>query len=185
MTEQNLTPGVWKIDHDHTTIGAVARHMMLTKVRGKFTDFEGAVTVGETPEESSVEVTIQAASIDTGVEGRDQHLRSEDFLDVEKYPTLTFRSTKVEPSGDGRFNVTGDLTIRGVTKPITLQGELEGTGVDPWGGTRALFSLKGELDREAWGITWNAALEAGGVLVSKTFQLEIESQILAPQGAAV
>jgi polyisoprenoid-binding protein YceI len=184
MSEWTLTPGTWSLDHDHTTIGAVARHMVITKVRGTFKEFEGDLIVGETPEESSINVTIQAASIDTGVEARDGHLRSPDFLDVERYPTLVFRSTKVEAVGGGRFTVTGDLTIRDITKQITLDAEFEGTAVDPWGGTRAIFSAKAELEREAWGMTWNAALESGGVLVSKTFQLEIETQAVQAQAAA-
>jgi polyisoprenoid-binding protein YceI len=184
MSEWNLTPGTWALDQDHTTIGALARHMVVTKVRGKFTGFEGSLTVGETPEESSVEVTIDAASIDTGVEARDGHLRSPDFLDVERYPTLTFRSTKIEAVGDGRFAVTGDLTIRDITKPITLEAEFEGSAIDPWGGTRAIFSARAELLREEWGMTWNAALESGGVLVSKTFQLEIDAQAVQAQAVA-
>ena len=179
-----LSEGTWTLDPTHTTIGAVARHMMLTKVRGRFTDFEGVLHVGPTPEESTVELTIRAASIDTGVDGRDDHLRSPDFLDVERYPELRFRSTAITPVGDDRFEVTGDLTIRGITKPVTLAADFEGTGTDPWGGTRALFSATSELDREEFGMTWNQALETGGVLVSKKLQIEIEVQAVQPQQAA-
>ena len=184
MSEFNIPAGDWAFEPNHTSIEAVARHMMFTKVRGKFSDFSGMVHVGGTPEESSVEITIQAASIDSGVDARDEHLRSPDFLDVDKYPTLSFRSTSVVGDGSDGLKVTGDLTIRDVTKPITLDVRFEGTAVDPWGGTRALFSATAELQREEWGIVWNAALEAGGVLVSKTFQIEIEAQTVKAEQAA-
>ena len=184
MSEFKIPAGDWDFEPNHTSIEAVARHMMFTKVRGKFTEFSGTVHVGDTPEESRVEITIQAPSIDTGVAARDAHLRSPDFLDVEKYPTLSFRSTKVVAAGEDGLAVTGDLTIRDVTKPITLDVKFEGTAVDPWGGTRAIFSASAELAREEWGMTWNAALEAGGVLVSKTFQIEIEAQAVKAEQVA-
>lgn len=176
--------GDWALDPAHTAVGAVARHMMLTKVRGRFTDFEGLVKIGAIPEDSSVEVTIKAASISTGAEGRDDHLRSPDFLDVETYPEITFRSAKVEASGSNALKVTGDFTIHGVTKPVVLDVVFEGTGIDPWGGRRAIFSASTELDREEFGMTWNQALEAGGVLVSKKLQIEIDAQAVQPQAAA-
>jgi polyisoprenoid-binding protein YceI len=180
----DLQQGTWVLDPTHTSITAVAKHMMFTKVRGRFTDFEGYVEIGETPAESSVEVTIRAASIDSGVAGRDEHLRSPDFLDAGTYPELTFRSTKVEEVDDEKLRVQGDLTIRGITKPVSLDVEFEGTGVDPWGGTRAIFSASTEIQREEWGMNWNQALEAGGVLVSKTLKIEIEAQAVQPQEAA-
>jgi polyisoprenoid-binding protein YceI len=168
--------GTWTIDPGHTTVGAVARHLMVTKVRGKFGVFEGAIHVAEKPEDSWAELTIDAASIDTGVPDRDTHLRSADFLDVEKYPTLTYRSTKVEHTGENTLRVTGDLTIRDVTRPVVLDVTYEGLAADPWGGTRAAFTATGEIEREQFGMTWNVALDKGGVLVSKRIQLDIETQ---------
>ena len=166
--------GTWTLDPSHTVIGAVARHLMVTKVRGHFRSFEGAIHVAERPEDSWAELKIDAASIDTGVEGRDEHLRSPDFLDVARFPTLTYRSTKVERTGENTLRVTGDLTIRDVTRPVVLDVTYEGLSADPWGGTRAGFTINGELEREPFGMTWNVALESGGVLVSKSIQLEIE-----------
>jgi polyisoprenoid-binding protein YceI len=181
-TERMPPKGTWKLDPDHTVIGAVARHLMVTKVRGRFTSFEGAVHVGDTPEESWAELEIDADSIDTRVEQRDQHLRSADFLDVEHHPQITFRSTRVEVTGEDRLRVTGDLSIRDITRPVTLDVTFEGVSPDPWGGTRAGFTMSGELRREDWDMTWNVPLEGGGVLVSKTLQLEIEAQaVLQPE----
>ncbi|MFN2544582.1 MAG: YceI family protein [Actinomycetota bacterium] len=168
--------GAWKIDPGHTNVGFVARHLMLTKVRGRFTEVEGAITIGETADASSVEVRVKADSIDTGNDGRDEHLRSADFLDVDTFSELVFRSTKVEITGDTTLKVTGDLTIRDTTRPLVLDVEYEGVGPDPWGGTRVSFTAKTEIDREEWGITWNAALESGGVLVSKKVQIELDIQ---------
>ena len=168
--------GTWKLDPNHTVIGAVARHLMVTKVRGKFDSFEGAVHIGETPEESWAELGIDAASIDTGVQQRDDHLRSADFLDVARFPTITFRSTDVEVTGENTLRVVGDLTIRGITRSVSLAVTFEGVSPDPWGGTRAGFTISGELVREDWDMTWNVPLETGGVLVSRTVQLEIEAQ---------
>jgi polyisoprenoid-binding protein YceI len=168
--------GTWKLDPNHTVIGAVARHLMVTKVRGKFNSFQGAVHIGDSPEQSWAELEIDAPSIDTGVEQRDEHLRSADFLDVEHHPKITFASTKVERTGESSLKVTGDLTIRGLTRPVTLFVTFEGVSPDPWGGTRAGFNISGELRREDWDMSWNVPLETGGVLVSKTVDLEIEAQ---------
>ncbi len=184
MKEQVPAQGDWAIDAAHTSIEAVARHMMVTKVRGRFTAFSGNVHVGPSPEESSVEVEIDAASIDTGNEQRDTHLRSADFLDVEGFPTLSFRSTKVERKGRAGLAVTGDLTIRGVTKPLVLEVEAVGVGMNPWGSKVASFSATGEIDREEFGMTWNQALETGGVLVSKKLKIEIEVEAVAEALAA-
>lgn len=174
---QTLEPGTWTIDASHTTIGAVARHMMVTKVRGRFTEFSGAIEVAEDPKDSKAELTIAATSIDTGSEQRDGHLRSPDFLDVETYPEISFRSTGIEFVDGERFRLTGDFTIRGVTQPLTLDATFEGVAASPFGeGQVAFFTAKGEFDREAFGMTWNHAIEAGGVLVSKKIQLEIEVQ---------
>ncbi len=167
--------GTWALDPAHTVVGFTARHLMAAKVRGTFKEFSGTVTIGETLGESSVEVTIDAASIDTGVEDRDNHLRSADFLDVESYPTLEFRSTAVREKGDG-YQVDGDLTIRGTTKPVTLDLAYLGIATDPWGNDKAMFSAETRIEREEWGLTWNQALEAGGWLVGKKVTIEIEAQ---------
>lgn len=176
QTTPTLLPtGTWNIDPTHTTIGAVARHLGFSKVRGSFKQFEGSIHVGESVVDSSVTVTIDAASIDTGVADRDAHLRSADFLDVENHPTLEFASTSVRETGSG-YQVTGDLTIRGVTRSVTLEMEFLGLMSDPWGNEKAMFTATTDLERERWGLTWNAALETGGLLVSKTFKIELEVQ---------
>ena len=169
-------PGTYVIDPAHTTIEAVARHLVMAKVRGRFGEFSGTIHIDEDPSKSWAEATIKAASIDTANPDRDEHLRSPDFLDAENHPELTFRSTSVEHKRGNDFEVVGDLTIRGVTNPVTLEVELAGMGTDPWGNARAFFSATGELEREDWGITWNQALETGGVLVGKKLTLEIEAQ---------
>lgn len=173
------TAGTYQLDPAHSSVEAVARHLMVSKVRGRFHEVEGTITIGERLEESSVTATIGAASIDTGVADRDTHLRSADFLDVERFPRITFVSTGIEPSGDATFSVTGDLTIRDVTHPITLQASYEGEAVDPWGNRKIGLAVSGAFDRETYGMTWNVALEAGGVLVSKTFKLEFDIQAVA------
>jgi polyisoprenoid-binding protein YceI len=170
--------GGWKIDPAHTRVGFVARHLMVTKVRGLFTDVDGEIRIGETPQDSSVQIRIAAASIDSGNKDRDQHLRSPDFLDVETYPYLTFNSTGIEVTGDSTLQLHGDLTIRDVTRPVTLDVEYEGLTPDPWGGTRAGFAATTEIDREDWGLTWNVALESGGVLVSKNVKIELDVQLV-------
>jgi polyisoprenoid-binding protein YceI len=177
VTTPQIPPkGTWKLDPNHTLIGAVARHLMVTKVRGRFTSFEGAVHIGDTVEDSWAELQIDAKTIDTGVDQRDEHLRSSDFLDVEHFPRITFRSTKVEQTGEDTLNVVGDLTIRGITRSVPLHVTFDGVSPDPWGGTRAGFTITGELVREDWDMNWNVALETGGVLVSRSVQLEIEAQ---------
>ena len=165
--------GVYEIDKSHSMVEFVSRHLMVTKVRGRFSEFSGAITVGETPEESAVEVTIDAASIDSRDEKRDAHLRSPDFLDVENHPTIEFRSTDVEVIDDERLQVSGDLTIRGVTRPVTLDATFDGEFGDPWGNQRVGFTASTEIDREDWGLTWNVALETGGVLVARKARLEL------------
>lgn len=167
--------GTWVLDPTHSSIEITARHLMVTKVRGTFKQFSGSITVGDSPETSSVEVSIVAESIDTGVADRDTHLRSADFLDVENHPDITFKSTSITTDGFG-YALTGDLTIKGVTKPITLQMEYGGVNVDPWGNEKAAFSATGTFEREDWGIGWNVALETGGVLVGKQFTIDIEVQ---------
>jgi polyisoprenoid-binding protein YceI len=167
--------GTWNIDPTHTVIGFMAKHLMVTKVRGSFKAFSGTVEIGESPENSSVQVSIDAASIDTGPVDRDNHLRSGDFLDVENHPTITFTSTAVRQVGSD-YQVEGELTIRGVSKPVTLDMTFDGLATDPWGNAKAAFSAATTINREDWGLTWNAQLETGGVLVSKEIKIEIEAQ---------
>ena len=169
------TAGTWTIDPAHTDVAFVARHLMVTKVRGRFTGIDGAITVAESPEDSRVSVTLDATTITTGADDRDAHLRSPDFLDVETFPEVRFVSTGVSRSGNG-WKLTGDLTIKDVTRQVTLDMTFDGEATDPWGGTRAAFTASTEIVREDWGLTWNVALENGGWLVSKTVRIEIEAQ---------
>ena len=168
--------GTWTIDPGHSSITITARHLMVSKVRGNLTDFEGTIQVGERPEESSVEVSIDAASVNTSNPQRDEHMRSPDFLDVESFPKIEFRSTKTELVGDNTLRVQGDLTVRGITKPVVLDVEYLGVSIDPFGNTKSHFAATTELDREDWGMTWNMALETGGVLVGKKLQVELDIQ---------
>jgi polyisoprenoid-binding protein YceI len=170
----------WRIDPAHTAVELAVKHMMFTTVRGRFKDVRGTVRADEEhPENSTVEVEIAAASIDTGVADRDTHLRSADFLDAENHPTLRFRSTRIagaEMREGSRFKVIGELTIRGTTTEVTLDATFEGIGGDPWGGTRAGASARAAIDRRDWGLTWNKALETGGILVGHEVRIEIEVQ---------
>jgi polyisoprenoid-binding protein YceI len=167
--------GDYTIDTAHSRVGFVARHAMVAKVRGSFDDFEGTLHIdGEHPENSSGRVAIQAKSIDTRNGQRDDHLRSNDFLDMDNHPEITFVSKSVEPTGDDTFKVTGDLTIRGVTKEVTIDFEFTGTAVDPFGNVRIGLEGSTVLNRKDFGVSWNAALEGGGVLVSEKVTLEIE-----------
>jgi polyisoprenoid-binding protein YceI len=170
------TRTAWKIDPSHTTVEFSAKHMMITTVRGRIADVEGTIYTDEkNPSNSSVEAVLKAASLDTRTEQRDQHLKSADFLDVEKFPDITFRSKRIEGPRE-RFKLIGDLTIHGVTKEITLDVTFEGEGKDPWGGERAGFTATGKIDRRDFGLTWNQALEAGGVLVSNEIKISVEVQ---------
>jgi polyisoprenoid-binding protein YceI len=171
--------GTWKFDPTHTHIGFVARHLMVTKVRGVFKEFDGTVHIGETPEESWVEASVRAQSVDTGVEMRDNHLRSADFFDYENYPEITFRSTKVERSGETSLKLTGDLTVGAVTRPITFDVDYEGLVRDHLGGVRPVFSARAEINREDWGITWNVAIESGGFLVGPRVKIEIDLELVS------
>jgi polyisoprenoid-binding protein YceI len=167
--------GDYAIDPAHTRIGFVARHAMVTKVRGAFNDFAGTIHVdGENPNRSSAQVRIQAASIDTRNADRDGHLRSNDFLQMEEYPEITFRSTEMTWTGDNAFEVTGDLTIKGTTRPVTVPFTYEGQAVDPFGNTRIGFEGSTTINRSDFGVTWNAPLETGGVLVGDKVVLEFE-----------
>jgi polyisoprenoid-binding protein YceI len=167
--------GTYTLDPAHSRIGFVARHAMVTKVRGSFDEFAGtAVLDGANPANSRVEVTIDAASIDTRNAQRDEHLRSNDFLAMQEYPKITFASTGVRQAGETTFEVTGDLTIKGVTNEITIPFEFEGTAKDPFGNQRVGFEGSATINRRDYGVTWNAALEGGGVLVSDKVTLEFE-----------
>ena len=167
--------GTYTLDPAHSRIGFVARHAMVTKVRGSFDEFAGtAVLDGANPANSRVEVTIEAASIDTRNAQRDEHLRSNDFLAMQEYPKITFASTGVRQAGESTFEVTGDLTIKGVTNEITIPFEFEGTATDPFGNQRVGFEGSVTINRRDYGVTWNAALEGGGVLVSDKVTLEFE-----------
>jgi polyisoprenoid-binding protein YceI len=179
--------GTWNIDPSHSAVAFSVRHMVVSKTRGRFTKWSGQLRFdAEDPEISSVEVTIDPASIDTADAQRDAHLRSADFLDVEKFPTASFRSTNVEEVDPGRYRITGDLSIHGVTNSVTLDVTYEGSGKDPWGGERAGFSGSTSIDRKDFGLRWNQALETGGVLVGDKVEitLEIEALKQAAQKAA-
>jgi polyisoprenoid-binding protein YceI len=168
----------WTIDAAHSTVEFAVKHMMFTTVKGRFTDVTGTVEFDETdPTDGRADITIAAASIDTRDAKRDAHLRSSDFFDVEQYPTLTFRSTKVEGTAR-QFALTGDLTIRGLTRPITLDVTYEGAGKDPWGSERVGYTATGKLNRKDFGLTWNAALETGGVLVGDEVRITLELQLI-------
>jgi len=169
--------GTWTIDASHSGVSFKVRHLGLAKVRGQFAEFEGVVEIGERPEDTTVAVTIEAASVDTHDGTRDEHLRSADFFDVANHPQLTFRSTGVRGAGSD-WVLDGELTIVGVTKPVALAVEFDGVAGDPWGNDRAGFTAKAELNREDWGLTWNAALEAGGFLVGKTITLELDVELV-------
>lgn len=174
-TVSGTLTGTYTIDPAHSRIGFVARHAMVTKVRGSFNEFTGTGWFdADDPAASRVELTIRAASIDTRNADRDAHLRSNDFFDMEHHPEIRFASTAVEQSGADRYRVTGDLTIRGVTKPVTVELEYTGSAVDPFGNQRIGFEGTTTVNRKDWGVSWNAALEAGGVLVSEKVTLELE-----------
>ncbi|AYY14927.1 YceI family protein [Actinobacteria bacterium YIM 96077] len=187
------TPGTFTIDAAHTTVGFVARHLMVTQVRGRFEQVEGRIDVADDPLRSRASAVISTASIVTGADDRDAHLRSADFLDVDLFPTMTFTSREIVADSDakwamvdgrlvrrrrgaGRFTVIGDLTIKSITRPVTLHLTIDGVTPDPWGGERLALSANGEIDREDYDMTWNVALEAGGWLVSQKIQIEIRAQ---------
>jgi polyisoprenoid-binding protein YceI len=175
-------PGTWEFDPGHTEVGFEGRHLMVTRVAGRFDRFSGRLHVAEVPEESSGELTIEAASLSSNLEDRDRHLRSPDFLDVERYPTITFRSTAIEHRDGNRWKVTGQLTIKDITRPVTLEAEFLGAVRDPWGGTRIGFTAAGAINREEWGLTWNMVLETGGVVLGKTIRLIMSVDALLGEG---
>jgi polyisoprenoid-binding protein YceI len=173
---------LWRLDPAHSSVEFSVKHLMMTTVRGRFKEVEAVITADEEhPEGCCVEATIKAASIDTGVPERDAHLRGPDFLDVERYPDITFRSKRLEGNFDqegDRFRMLGDLTIRDTTMEIRLDCTYDGRGMDPWGKERAGFSAHTELDRRDWGLRWNQALETGGVLVGNLVKVDIEAQFV-------
>ncbi|MFA5564632.1 MAG: YceI family protein [Acidimicrobiia bacterium] len=175
MTVATVTTGDYNIDAAHSQIGFIARHAMVAKVRGNFTEFEGSGHFdAENPSNSSLSLTIQAGSIDTRNADRDAHLRTNDFFGIDENPTITFVSTKVEGAGNDTYTVTGDLTMRDVTKSITFDLETTGSAVDPFGNTRMGLEGSVVVNRKDWGLNWNAALEAGGLLLSEKVTLEFE-----------
>jgi polyisoprenoid-binding protein YceI len=169
--------GTWVIDVSHSSVNFKVKHLGLAKTRGRFAGFEGTVEIGDDPRQTHVEVSIDAASVDTHDPKRDEHLRSPDFFDVASHPKLTFRSTKVD-GRDDEWTLDGELTVAGVTRPIVLAVRYEGVAGDPWGGTRAGFTASAQLNREDFGLTWNAALEAGGFLVGKTVSIDLEVELV-------
>ena len=179
-TIPDYVAGTWTIDPIHSEVGFAVRHMMVSKVRGKFKTFSGELVTGENPLDSSVTAEIDLASIETGAEQRDDHIRSADFFEVETYPTMTYRSTGVRADGDG-FVVDGDLTLKGVTKQVPLTLELNGFGPDPFGGTRAGFTATTEINRRDFGVNFSAPMQNGGVVVADkiSIHLEIEAVLAA------
>ena len=168
--------GSYALDQSHSHVSFSARHLMVTKVRGRFPVTAGQLVIGEDPATSSVEATIDIAAVESGDPKRDEHLRSADFFDAEKYPYVTFRSTRVDDHGDGEFTLEGELTVKDTTRPVTLQGEYLGSQASPWGDTRVGFTAETEINRKDWGLAWNVALETGGVLVGDKIKLTIDAE---------
>jgi polyisoprenoid-binding protein YceI len=172
-----LTPGIWTLDMSHSDIGFTVRHAGISKVRGRFTDASATAHVRDSLKDSSLHATVKTASFDSGEPNRDAHVRGADFFDVESFPEMTFRATGVEGDGED-YTLTGDLTIRGITKPVELEVEFTGVAVDPFGATRAGFSAETEISRKEFGLTWNAALETGGFLVSDKVKINLEAALV-------
>jgi polyisoprenoid-binding protein YceI len=174
----DLTPGIWNVDPSHSTIGFVARHLMVSKVRGHFATFSGVITIAEDRLQSKVEATVDIGSVTTGDDTRDGHLKSADFFDLEKNPKMTLVSTGIEPKGGDDYVLHTDLTVNGITKPVDFDLEFEGVSGDPWGGTRAGFSAEADVNRKDWGLEWNVALETGGVLVGEKVKIVLEIEAI-------
>ena len=183
-TTTTIPAGTWTLDTAHSSVGFTVRHMMVSKVRGRFGDFSADIVIGEDPLQSTVNAVVQMASIDTGEGARDDHLRTNEFFDIENHPTMTFRSTGITGSGTD-YELTGDLTIKGVTKPVTFDLEFGGVGKDPWGNTRAGFTLTGTINRKDFGMAYNAVLETGGIMVGEkvSIELDIEATLQAADPA--
>lgn len=179
MTAQLQETTTYALDPVHSTVEFVVRHLMISKVRGRFSAFAGEIELKQGSDvPASVRASVEAASIDTHEAQRDAHLRSADFFEAEKYPTLTFESTRIEGSG-GAFKMQGNLTIHGVTREVVFDGAFEGRGSDPWGGTRVGYSAHATISRKDYGLTWNAVLETGGVTVSDDVRIELNVQGVA------
>lgn len=172
---QALTPGTWNVDPSHSSVAFVARHLMVSKVRGAFAGFSGTLTIADDPLASKVEATVDASTVDTGDANRDGHLASPDFFDVAQYPTWNLVSTSIVPAGDD-YRLTADLTVKGVTRSVVFDLEFEGVAVDPWGNTKAGFTASTEISRKDFGLEWNVALEAGGVLVGDKVKIQLDIQ---------
>ncbi len=182
VTAAAVQAQTWSIDKAHSSLGFSVRHMVISKTTGQFSDFEGTLNFdGKNLAAGSVTVTAQMASIDTDDGKRDEHLRSADFFDVEKFPTMTFESKRVIPGEGNDFELTGDLTIKGVTKEVTFDGEFHGAMKDPWGNTRAGFSAETTINRQEFGITWNQTLDAGGLLVGNDVDINVEMEFVQQQ----
>ncbi|MEI6621203.1 MAG: YceI family protein [Actinomycetes bacterium] len=174
-SDYSQATGTWTIDASHSSLGFSVRHAMVAKTRGRFNDFEGTITLdGANPTASTAAVTIKSESFDTQSAERDAHIKSADFLDVEQYPELTFASSAITVKGEDEFVLVGDLTVRGVTRPVSLDVQLLGVSKDPWGGTRIGFEAETEISRKDFGLTWNVALETGGVLVGDKVKITID-----------
>lgn len=171
-----LTPGTWTVDAGHSNVTFSVRHLMVAKVRGRFTDFDGTITVAADALQSEVRAAVRTASVATDDEGRDAHLRGADFFDSEQFPEMSLVSTGIAPKGDD-YVLTADLTIKGVTRSVDFALEFDGVATDPWGNTKAGFTAETQINRKDWGLEWNVALETGGVLVGEkvTITLEIEA----------
>ncbi len=176
-TAPQIAAGAWNVDATHTRIGFVARHMMVAKVRGSFSDFTAEVHIADDPLRSTLVAEVQMASIDTGNDDRDGHLRTNEFFDIEQHPTMSLRSTGFRAEGEA-LHMHADLTIKGITHPVVFDLDFEGTAQDPWGGTRAGFSATATINRRDWGIEWNAPLETGGVLVGDKVQIELDVELV-------
>jgi polyisoprenoid-binding protein YceI len=169
----------WQIDYAHSEINFTVRHMMISKVNGRFVDWSGTIDFDpENPTNTTVDVTIQMASVDTREQQRDDHLRSPDFFDVANYPEMTFKSTRINQTDDDEGKLYGDLTIRGITKPVVLDVEYAGMAKSPWGTTSTGFSASATINRKDWDLTWNQALETGGVLVGEKIRIAIELELV-------
>ena len=175
----NLTTGTWTLDASHSEIGFTVRHAGISKVRGQFKEADATLALAENVEDSKVNATIKTASFDSGDANRDGHVRGEDFFDVEKFPEISFVSNAIVPKGDA-YELQGDLTIKGVTRPVALETELNGVAVDPFGNTRAGLTAETTISRKDFGLTWNAVLETGGVLVSDKVAINLELAFIAP-----
>lgn len=171
-------PGSWKLDEGHANVGFVGRHFMLTKIRGRFRAVDATIHIGTDPTDTRVSATINTASVDSGDAARDDHLRSPDHFDIEQFPTATFESTRVEWDGGQHATLIGDLTIKGITQEVRLDVEYRGYARDPRGNDRAVFAAHGSIDRTDFGLSWNAVLESGGLLVSKQIELVLEAEFV-------